>query len=291
MNDSDRFVTVDGVIMESNEPAVSVNSRGLMYGDGCFETFCVYTGRSFKLKEHIKRLRSGLDFLQIEYPQELEIEKVWPKIYELLNRNNLHQTKAIVRLQVWRQGGRGYSTESVASHYSIMCSKLNKPDTNSYRLATVDVKRIPSISLPSQYKFANGLNYITAANQAKHKEADDALMTTVDGWISETTIANIFWLKEDVVFTPSEACDILPGITRRIILGLLKNQLNIAVKEGTFGMDEIKKAELVFICNSVKEIVPIAGIDETQFDTRHPLLEKMQSCFKAYRNRQLSAEV
>jgi branched-subunit amino acid aminotransferase/4-amino-4-deoxychorismate lyase len=116
-------------------------------------------------------------------------------------------------------------------------------------------------------------------------------MTTVDGWISETTIANIFWLKEDVVFTPSEACDILPGITRRIILGLLKNQLNIAVKEGTFGMDEIKNAELVFICNSVKEIVPIAGIDETQFDTRHPLLEKMQSCFKAYRNRQLSAEV
>lgn len=289
MNDGDRLLVVNDAFLKEKKPAVSATSRGLMYGDGCFETFCTYHGRFFKLDEHLDRLRSGLQFLDIDFPGSLTTEKIKPLLAELLSHNNLHDKKAIVRLQVWRDGERGYKTDSSAAQYSIICLPAPK-DKYVYRLATVDIKRIPSAALPSQYKFTNGLNYITAANQAEEKGSNDALMETVEGFISETTIANIFWLQGNTVFTPSKSCDILPGITREIILELLARHSSIKIEEGEFGMEKIKEAKSVWICNSVKEIMPVSHIDETRFDINEPFLKKLQADFSEYLNMEFSSE-
>lgn len=289
MNEGDRMLVVNDEFLKENRPAVPVYSRGLMYGDGCFETFCAYNGRFFKLHEHLDRLKTGLHFLGIHFPDSLTTGKIEPLLAELLSKNNLQNQKAIVRLQVWREGGRGYKTDAGTPHYSVICSPAPK-DKHTYRLSTVDVKRIPSAALPSQYKFTNGLNYITAANEAEEKGGDDALMETVDGFVSETTVANIFWVQDNTVFTPSKNCDILPGITREIILALLARRSSIKVEEGEYRIEEIKKARAAWICNSVKEIKPLSQIDEIQFDTHAPLLKEIQADFSEYLNMEFSSE-
>src|SRR5699024_1911376 len=114
-----------------------------------------------------------------------------------------------------------------------------------------------------------------------------ALLETVEHFVSETTIANIFWLKKQSVFTPSLDCDILPGVTRAICLNLLRNHLNKEVLEGAFTINDIKEAEAVWICNSIKEIQPISCIDETVFNVHHDFIQLLIKEFKAYRERKL----
>lgn len=272
---------VDGQFIAETAPAVSASSRGVMYGDGCFETFCSYSGHFLKLNEHLKRLQSGLHYLKIDLPDALQADNLKTDVKKLLNANNLEEKKAVIRLQVWRGGERGYATTSRKPHYAIQCLAY-QPLSSPYQLSTVDVKRIPSTALPSRYKFTNGINYIKAAAQARAKGADDALMETVDGFISETTVANIFWLKSDTVCTPSEDCDILPGVTRQIMMELLEEMHTVQLKKGRFPMDEIKAADAVWVCNSVKEILPICRIDEVKFDSSNPLAQSLQKCFESY---------
>ncbi|MDZ7693326.1 MAG: aminotransferase class IV [Balneolaceae bacterium] len=86
------------------------------------------------------------------------------------------------------------------------------------------------------------------------------------------------------MYTPSETCDILPGITRKLLIRLVEEELGISCNEGTFQTSDIYAAECAWICNSVREIVPIRQIDDYTLDISHPFLDTLQQTFKAVRN-------
>lgn len=132
------------------------------------------------------------------------------------------------------------------------------------RLITSRYHRIPSGALPSGVKWSNGINYILAAREADDNKADDALMLTRDGYVSETTIANIFWKKENSVLTPSVECDLLPGITRKLLIDWMQ-ELNINVQTGQFLPAELEAAEMVWACNAVREWYPVYMIDQYEY--------------------------
>ncbi len=287
MNEGKQKIILNNKLFPAEHATIPVTSRGLMYGDGCFETFRSYQGRFLKLEEHLKRLNEGLDFLSLRLPEGLKPKKIRPQLKKLLSANNLMNDDAVVRLQVWRKGGRGYRPVTYEANYSIIATPLAKQNT-ACRLAAINTKRIPSKALPSRYKLSNGLNYIIAAKQAIKKNADDALMETIDGTVSETTIANIFWLKNETVYTPSVDCDILPGITRSIVLKLLKESSQIKVKEGAYPLSAVKNADAVWLCNSLKEVQSVSSIDGVKFNTEAPLIHTLKEIFQSFRNEQLS---
>lgn len=281
-------IVVDGLFKDSDEPAVPASSRGLMYGEGCFETFRTYRGQTFYLDDHIKRLQDGLTFLGLFQPDELEGKPLKRLLYRLLDKNNLLHRDAIVRLQVWGEGGRGYGrNNSGETHFSLLASEC--PDKfDPPKLVTVDTRRIPSESLSSDFKFTNGINYIVAAREAEQEGGDDALMQTIDGWVSETTIANIFWLKEGTVFTPSRSCDILPGITRKIVI-YLSERMGMTVEEGLYPLEEIKDAEAVWVCNSVREVLSVKAINRKTYSRDHSFLKELETAYREYRNKHLES--
>ncbi|MFH5831140.1 aminotransferase class IV [Halalkalibaculum sp. DA384] len=278
---------MSGRYCRQGEPVLAADSRAVRYGDGCFETFRSYRGRFFYLGEHLERLRNGLQYLRIRPPFEIERESVKKKVITLLQKNNLYDGEAVVRIQVWREGKRGFQVSTSAkAGYCITADPL--PAISSpVSLATVSVRRIPSEAIDPRYKLSNSINYIQAATEATERGADDALMQTTDGYISETTIANIFWMRGKTVYTPSEQCDILPGITRGRILHLLKTELNAPVSEGAFSLEQLKKADAAWICNSVRELVPVASVDGHTFPGAHPFVKELKKKIKSYRQKLL----
>lgn len=277
-----RWIIYNGDIIGADKPVVPAESRGLMYGDGCFETLRVYAGRYFKLQAHLDRLRAGASFLGISYPDELKTPSVKQLVHQLLGRNSLPNNDAIIRIQVWRGGSRGYGPEEDArTHYSIIATPLADTDS-AVRLATVDIKRIPSAALPAEFKLCNNINYIVAAARAREKDASDALMQTLEGHISETTIGNLFWISGKTVFTPSKACDLLPGITREVLIDIISQKDGLTIKEGVFTPEDLGKAEAVWMTNSVRELQPVKQIDDQVFDTDHPVFKSLEAAFKKH---------
>ena len=284
MIDTPKYVLLNGELILSSATAIPVSSRGLMYGDGCFETFRSYQGKFLHFDEHLARLQLGLNYLGMD--SFLDAETLLKQIGLLLQKNVLNGIDTAFRVQYVRTGGAGFTPTSNKAEYIITTRALPEPRKNVI-LKTVETRAIPEVALSRKVKLTNSINYIKAAQEANQLGGDDALMLTIDNMVSETTIANIFWVKGNSVFTPSTSCDLLPGVTRKIALQLLLSMGDVEVVEGEFSLNEVINAEAVFCTNSLREIYTIAQIDNTSFDETHPMVKRLQKNFEVYKTTNL----
>ena len=153
-------------------------------------------------------------------------------------------------------------------------------------LITSRIRRIPDAALPASVKWTNGINYILAAREAQQRGADDALMLTVDGYVSETTAANLFWVDAGTIFTPSDDCDLLPGITRSALLDIIR-ETGIPLRTGRFEPSVLHQADAVWMCNSVREICPVTRLDDRRYDAENPVLEQVTVHYENFKRRRL----
>lgn len=276
---TERSLIINGSFKTEKEALISPINRGLMYGDGCFETLRWYEGRMLDFSDHYERLQRSCDYLGIEL--SITQEEVRMYIQELATINGLESSYGLIRLQLWRQGQRGYRADQMGMEWMLQLVPY-QPNPAPLKLITAETRCIPSEALDRTVKLTNGLNYIKAAQEARRASADDALMLTVDDHLSETTIANIFWVNGQKVFTPSDDCDLLPGITRNRLIRLL-NEEGIEVSEGVFELKDIKDAEAAFCTNSLMEIRKVAALNEKSFDTAHELLQIIEDVFQKYK--------
>lgn len=279
------IVCFNGDFLPIEEVKVSPFNRGMMYGDGCFETIKSYSGRFLNLKAHFSRLSASLNYLNLKSPfTGIEFEKY---LLELLRVNELNSYNGLIRFQCWRQGGRGYQTNNDSIQWVIRAKKLIESNTLPISLVTSTIPVIPSQALERSMKLSNGINYILASNEATKNNAQDALMLTIDGKVSETTISNIFWGQGNQVFTPSKNCDLLPGITRNLVIQELKSS-EINIQEGEYKLDDLYSADYVFTTNSISEIRPVSRIDNTTFDVNHHVLKRITDLFEVLKVKRLS---
>tara|TARA_R110000868_G_scaffold37111_10_gene131554 strand:- start:42020 stop:42868 length:849 start_codon:yes stop_codon:yes gene_type:complete len=278
------YIIYNGSLIPEEELRISPLNRGMMYGDGCFDTLRSYQGKFLKLEEHYSRFIAGANFLGIEAPFYFNDFKF--KILELLEASNMLETDALVRVQCWRDGKRGYATDSSMAHWITSCAPITSVK-ETIMLSTVYTRAIPSRALERQFKLSNGLNYIQAAREATTSGADDALMLTMAEKISETTISNIFWVKGNTTFTPSLNCDLLPGITRDIVIELTRKMEGINLIEGEYHLEEILQAEAVFTTNSIREIRLVESIDNNQFDVKHSSIAGIKEQFEDFKQANL----
>lgn len=281
----DEIVCYNGDMLPSKDLKISPLNRGIMYGDGCFETFKSYSGSFLYFGAHYQRLKDAFEYLNIRL--ELSKDDLHNAIKALINANKLENDLAIIRFQCWRKGGRGYKTKSRDYEWFITSNPIKNQSFSALKLQSSNIPVIPSKALNRNVKLSNGLNYIVAANEADSKGYDDALMFTMDGFISETTISNIFWGKGNTIYTPSVECDLLPGITRKLLFeSIEKSEFDIF--EDKFKIGDILNAEYVFTTNSISEIRVVQQIDKTHFYSTHPELLRIKSLFEALKNELLS---
>lgn len=279
------YISLNGILTETKKARVSPLNRGMFYGDGCFETLRSYQGTILDWEKHFERLANSLNYLSMQ--KEFSSDQCLKQALLLIEKNNLKNTDAIIRIQCWREGGRGYSELSGQLNWMIQTGAY---ETRSEALTLIlsKIKAIPEESLSRKYKLSNGLNFIKAAQEASERQADDALLLTGKGFISETTSSNIFWIHDRTVFTASENCDLLPGIIRNRLLHLL-DENRIKAETGEFSIDHLLSADAVFCTNSVREIEIVQKVENVRFETNHPLITQIQEAFHHSKMAQLSS--
>lgn len=279
------LIIYNGNLISRDQLQLSHDNRGTMYGDGFFDTIRSYQGRFLHLEEHFKRILKTAEYLGINV--HFGFEDFRFKLLELIEASGLKEKNVLIRVQCWRDGRRGYSTESKEAHWVTSCEELQS-FKDSISLSSTNTRAIPSEALERKFKLSNGLNYILAAREARELGSDDALMYTIDDRVSETTMANIFWIKGNQVFTPSTDCDLLPGITRDIIIRIVERKEGLELLEGDFTKGDIINAEAIFCTNSLREIRSVYHLDGKDFDVAHPVLNKIKDEFSIYKHRELS---
>ncbi|ADE04873.1 aminotransferase class IV [Haloferax volcanii] len=256
---------VDGDLVPAESASVPVTDRGFLYGDAAFETLRAYGGEVFHWDAHADRLAETCDALGMDHG--LSDDDLRARIDETLAANDLDE--AYVRLSVTRgsQGGRLTPAEAVDPRVVVIVEPLSRGGRGSdpvwdgpATVQTVKTRRIPDRSLPARAKTHNYLNGILARVELRVTGADEALMLDADGYVTEGATSNLFFVDDNALCTPSLDGPVLPGITRRVVLDLARQE-GIPIRERRFTPDDVRDANEAFLTNSTWELRPVETVD------------------------------
>ncbi len=257
-------VWLDGALVDQDQAKISVFDHAVLYGDGCFEGIRAYNGRIFKLGSHLNRMYESAERIRLDPPySRQEIEQA---IRETVAANNL--TDAYIRLVFTR----GVGTLGL---HPFRCPKATAfiiADTielypqalydNGLRVIVAKRRRIPIESLDPALKSLNYLNNIMAKIEAIDADALEAIMLNTDDYVSECTGDNIFIVSDGRIITPPIEAGILHGITRRFVIDELAPHLGYQICEEMMKLDDVLKADEVFLTGTAAEIIGVNRVDD-----------------------------
>ncbi len=249
------FFAYNDKIYKNGTSVITPDNRGFRYGDGIFETLKINKGIIQLRDYHFERLFSGMETLQFEVPKNFTAAYLENKILEVCKKN-LHTSFTRVRLMIFRGNGGLYDAKNYLPNYIIQTWSIeNNEELNSNGLIIdiyTDAKK--SCDSLANLKSNNFLPYVVAALYAKKIEVNDCILLNSYDRICDTSIANIFIIKDGIIYTPplSEGC--VAGVMRRFIIEKLKLSSGIKVIEKAISLEDVQNADEVFLTNAIKGI-------------------------------------
>jgi aminodeoxychorismate lyase len=256
----------NGKIYTSETAIIGAANRGLRYGDGLFETMKMKDGHLILEDEHFARLWKGMQVLQFTVPKHFNPDKLTAEVLQIAKKNG-HEKAARIRITIFRSNGGLYDAADNFPNYIIETWALpeGNGELNSnglYMGIYADVKK--SCDILSNLKHNNYLPYVMAALQAKKQKWNDAVVLNSYGRICDSTIANIFLIKDAVVYTPalSEGC--VAGVMRKFMIDQLA-ATGFTCNETAITVDELLNADEVFLTNSIYNLRWVKSINDNNF--------------------------
>ncbi|MDE2383994.1 MAG: aminotransferase class IV [Alphaproteobacteria bacterium] len=245
----------------SEHLTLAANERGLMLGDGIFETLAVRGGKPIWLEAHLTRMQGAAAALGLPFDEAA----IRAAIVEI-SHNSAHASE-VLRITLTRgPTARGLAVDG--ERPSLILS-LNPFDLArlpaSVRLATSSIRRNPTAP-SSCHKTLSYVDGVAAAREVAAR-ADDALMLNTHGHVASTTIANVFLLAGATLITPARDQGILNGIARATLIAGA-TELGLAVEERAVQPAELFSADCVFLTNSLRLATRVSSIDGTPCGTR-----------------------
>ncbi|MBV9777596.1 MAG: branched-chain amino acid aminotransferase [Acetobacteraceae bacterium] len=264
-DDRDGMIWWDGALVPWRDARLHVLSHGLHYASAVFEGERAYKGHIFRLRDHTERLIQSARLLGFEIPYTAE--QIDAACYETLRANNL--TDAYVRPIAWRGSEQlAVSAQLTKIHLAIATwewpSYFGAERMKGIRLGMAEWRRPSPETAPTASK-ATGLYMIGTLSKHKAEAAgyDDALMLDWRGQVAEATGANIFFVMDGEIHTPTPDC-FLDGITRRSVMSLAKNR-QMTLIERAIRPDEMAGATEAFLAGTAAEVTPIREIGQYRF--------------------------
>jgi len=260
-----QYIWFDGRFVDYEKATVHVLTHSLQYGSGIFEGIRAYSTEKgpaiFRLKDHIDRFFNSATIYSIKLPfSKSEISNA---IVETLRKNKLDESyirpfafynDANIGLDV-----TGKKVSVIVATVPLKTYFKNKDKGISCKISSWH--RINSLILPPLAKASgNYINSIIASLEAKASGADEAILTSAQGYVAEGAAENIFMVKDDLLITPPREADILLGITRDSIIKIAEN-LGIEVIERNIHKEELYTCDELFFAGTAAEITPITSVD------------------------------
>lgn len=259
-------IVLNGKFLGKEELQLKPDNHSYRYGDGLFETIKVIDGNILFKEEHFERLVHGLSILKYKKPYSFSFEKLCGEIINLCRRNQC-ENSARVRLSLSRGNGGIRDCDDNMS-YLIECWPLkgtNRITSEQGLKIGIYPDAYKSCDIFSNIKSANYLPYVMAANWASENELDDALILNQHKRICDATIANVFWVKANKVYTPplSEGC--IAGIMRKKLLASKIHGNDYDISEKELQADMLLNADEIFLTNVIKGIMWVSKYENRSY--------------------------
>lgn len=240
-----------------------------LYGYGVFETIKVVGKNMLFFEEHIDRLLHGLFVIGLEHDLPLHILK--EECNTLIDENNLQNGAIRITL------GKG----NICVKRTITCRENSYTKEMYLKGIPITISDIPrnEKSILVSVKSNNYLENLLILQNAKENGFKEAIFFNNRGYLAEGTMSNIFFIKDNIICTPAGDNGLLKGIIRSKIMGLL-SELKITFEEGYYTKKDLEKAEEVFICNSLMDIMPVNKIDEIKYNIGNSITTKLMDKYQ-----------
>jgi branched-subunit amino acid aminotransferase/4-amino-4-deoxychorismate lyase len=241
-----RAVAVAGRgLVDPRDPVFAADDEALLRGRSVFETARVYCGRPFLLDRHLARFAVSAERVRLPPPDRAECERLAELVIDASEEKDL-------ALRLYWTG------RTLVATAGPIDPELQAQRARGLRLAVVHWSTGALASAKSM-SYAENMG---AQDVAIERGAEDALLVSQDLIVLEAPTANVFWREGDSLVTPSLQLPILGGVTRGVLLELTERE----TVEGVFPLARLLEADEVFICSSLREVMPVAAVDDKTFD-------------------------
>ncbi|MEO1615708.1 MAG: branched-chain-amino-acid transaminase [Planctomycetota bacterium] len=258
-----RQIYINGEYFASEDAKISVYDHGLLYGDGVFEGLRSYSGKVFRLHEHLVRLAESAHVISLPLP--ISIEQLADDVKETLRKNEIQD--GYIRLIVTRGSGPlGLDPFKCSDPQIIIIADTISLYPDSYyedglELVTASTIRNHPAALSPRIKSLNYLNNILAKMEGLKAGCIETLMLNHKGEVAECTGDNIFLVKSGRLLTPPIEAGILEGITRNVVIELAE-KAGIPVDQIPLTRHDVYVADECFLTGSAAEVIPAVKLDD-----------------------------
>ncbi|MFN2385639.1 MAG: branched-chain amino acid transaminase [Thermoanaerobaculia bacterium] len=262
-----RYAFFNGKIVPYADARVGVLTHALNYGTGCFAGLRGYWNSEekqlfvFRPRDHFRRFLESARLLAMELP--FTEDDLVEHALELVRREDLKTDSYIRPLAFLSDETLGVRLHDLTPAVSMVAFPFGKYMENDEAHLTFSAwLRIHDGMIPARGKITGGyVNSALARTAAQKAGFDDALLLNKNGHVSEASVSNFFMVRHGEVITPAITDDILEGITRRTLIGLLRDEMGLKVIERSIDRTEVYLAEEAFLAGTGVQIVPVTRID------------------------------
>jgi branched-chain amino acid aminotransferase len=278
----EELVYLNGRLLPSSQAWLSPFDHGFLYGYGLFETMRAYSGRVFRLAQHLDRLKRSAAFMGLtEKIAQYDLARA---VSDILQANHLGDAR--VRLTVSAGPGEivpdpDHCVEPTVFVIARPYTPLSDEVYERGFQACLSSFRRDSLSPLSRLKSSSYLLSVLARREAKLAGTDEALLLNEKGGLTEGSISNLFIVSGGVVLTPPLESGILPGVTRETVLEMTPS-LGMNAVETRLVPGDLFQADEAFLTNSLLEIMPLTMVDSNPVGSGRPgpLTRKLMSGYE-----------
>jgi len=255
-------VFLNNEFLPPKQALISPMDRGFLFGEGIYEVIPSYQGRFIGLKLHLNRLFNGLKALDI---QNHYSRVKWLSLCQQLVERNEGDNLAVY-IQITRGSSpirhHGYNNDLTPTIYAFTFSiptapLADKRQTNAYTVSTHQDLRWQRCNIKSTSLLGNVMHFQHGIDEGNK----ETILFNSNQELTEASSSNVFIVKDKTIITPPLDHRILPGITRYILLDILKKYSKHVVHERRITYDEVINADEVWLTSSTKEVAPVIAID------------------------------
>ncbi len=255
------MVNSNGTIQPASEATISVDNRGLHYGDAVFETMRFSAGKLFFWEDHYFRLMAAMRVLRMEIPMTFTPEFLETEIRKTMNASETEKETCRIRITIWRKSGGKYTPQLRDIEYLIQLEKLEVPfytiSDEAYEIELFKDYFINS-GLLSTIKTNNKITNVLGSIFASENEYDNCLLLNEKKQVVEALNGNLFLVNDYKIKTPPLEDGCLNGILRKQLIAIIAHLPDYVLEESSVSPFELQKADELFITNVIAGIQPVS---------------------------------